>query len=196
MEVALSKDDWTMAALAAIARGGTSAVAVEPLAAQLGATKGSFYWHFTNREALIEAALEAWEREFTDGPIAQVSGIADPAERLTELFSVVMEDDEEGQIDVGLLGSAYDPLVAPVFARVQAKRLAFIERGFRDLGLSTMEARHRARVGYGAFLAWFEQRRVRPDERPSARELGSYKRAVMRMLTGGIQADRQGGGDD
>jgi AcrR family transcriptional regulator len=194
MGVALSKDDWTRAALEAIARGGTAAVAVEPLAARLGATKGSFYWHFPSRKALIEATLAAWEREFTDRPIAEVSGIADPAERLTALFSAVMEDDEEGQIDVGLLGSAYDPLVAPVFARVQAKRFAFIERGFRDLGLSPMEARHRARLGYGAFLAWFEQRRVRPDEPPSARELASYKRVVTRMLIAMDTVEQRGDG--
>jgi AcrR family transcriptional regulator len=39
----LSPDDWARAALAAIARGGVGAVAVETVAAELGATKGSFY---------------------------------------------------------------------------------------------------------------------------------------------------------
>jgi DNA-binding transcriptional regulator YbjK len=39
---------------------GIERVRVEPLAAKLGVTKGSFYWHFVNREALIEAALDAW----------------------------------------------------------------------------------------------------------------------------------------
>jgi len=41
----LSPDDWARTALAAIARGGIGAVAVETVAAALGATKGSFYWH-------------------------------------------------------------------------------------------------------------------------------------------------------
>jgi len=49
------------AALAAIAEGGLAAVAVVPLAERLGATKGSFYWHFPSREALVEAALAAWD---------------------------------------------------------------------------------------------------------------------------------------
>lgn len=185
-----------MAALAAIAEGGTSAVAVEPLAARLGATKGSFYWHFANREALIAQALERWEREGTDALIDAVEPIADPVERLARLLELAMESDEEGQIDVGVLGSAYDPLVAPVFARVQAKRFGFLEDCFRDLGLPPMAARHRARMGYGAFLAWFEQRRVRPDEPPSVRELASYRRAVMQMLTaGGVLAQPRGGKD-
>lgn len=53
MYVALSKADWTEAALAALARDGLASVAVEPLALQLGTTKGSFYWHFTDRADLI-----------------------------------------------------------------------------------------------------------------------------------------------
>jgi len=39
----LTPGDWARAALAAIARGGIAAVAVESIAADLGATKGSFY---------------------------------------------------------------------------------------------------------------------------------------------------------
>ena len=56
----LGRDDWIRAALDAIAAGGLAAVAVEPLARSLGVTKGSFYAHFSNRDELIEAALEAW----------------------------------------------------------------------------------------------------------------------------------------
>lgn len=61
MGMGLSKEDWVRAALFAIADGGAAAVAVEPLAARLGATKGSFYWHFRSREQLIAEALEFWE---------------------------------------------------------------------------------------------------------------------------------------
>jgi AcrR family transcriptional regulator len=43
----------------ALARGGVSAVAVEPLAAELGVTKGSFYSYFPHRDALVAAADRA-----------------------------------------------------------------------------------------------------------------------------------------
>src|SRR5918997_901118 len=102
----LTRDDWVQAALLAIAEGGTAAVAVEPLAARLGATKGSFYWHFGSRAELVAAALAAWEHRATD---------------------------EFGAVDAALLASAADPTVAPVVERVQAKRLAFLERCFRDM---------------------------------------------------------------
>jgi AcrR family transcriptional regulator len=182
MVMALGKEDWIRAALFAIAEGGSGAVAVEPLAKRLGATKGSFYWHFADRGALIAEALDYWEREHTDGPIEAVEQIADPVERIETLLIGVMDDDRGGQADVGLLASAYDPLVAPTFRRVQRKRFAFLERCFRDAGFPPAAARHRARIAYGGFLAWFEQRRVDPGAPPSARELRAYQRALMTLL--------------
>jgi AcrR family transcriptional regulator len=58
----LSAEDWAVAALDVIAETGLASVAVEPLAKRLGVTKGSFYWHFPSREALLIAALERWEK--------------------------------------------------------------------------------------------------------------------------------------
>ena len=182
MGVALGKRDWILEAMFLIAEGGTARVAVEPLARRLGATKGSFYWHFANRDELIVETLAHWEREFTDAPIARVRAIADPVARITALLEGVMADDREGQADVGLLGSAPDPLVAPVFARVQRKRFAFLERCFRDLGFAPAAARHRARIAYGGFIAWFEQRRVDPEAPPSDRELRAYQRTLLELL--------------
>src|SRR3546814_8458026 len=54
----LSAEDWAQAALDLIAEQGVSAVAVEPLARRLGVTKGSFYWHFPSREALLVRSEE------------------------------------------------------------------------------------------------------------------------------------------
>jgi AcrR family transcriptional regulator len=78
----LSREDWIEAALQALADGGPREVAVERLAARLGATKGSFYWHFAHREELISEALATWEREATDALIEELREVADPVERL------------------------------------------------------------------------------------------------------------------
>ena len=51
---------WVTAAFDALADGGIDAVRVEPLAKALGITKGSFYWHFADRRALLDAMLDAW----------------------------------------------------------------------------------------------------------------------------------------
>ena len=82
----LSAADWERAALDALAECGVSAVAVESLARRLGVTKGSFYWHFSSREALLTAALERWEREDEDLVLAPMAAVADPRERVRELI--------------------------------------------------------------------------------------------------------------
>jgi AcrR family transcriptional regulator len=183
--MALSREDWTRAALLAIAEGGTAAVAVEPLAAQLRTTKGSFYWHFRGRGELVAEALAAWEREATDEIIARLEGVADPVERLRLVLIAAMEDenDEYGAIDAALLASAADPSVAPVVGRVQRKRLAFLERCFRDMGLPPREARVRARIGYSIYLGWFRQLQAGGRPAPPARELAAYQRAAIELLT-------------
>ena len=49
------REPWIAAALECIAEGGIDAVRVEVLARDLGVTKGGFYWHFADREALLAA---------------------------------------------------------------------------------------------------------------------------------------------
>jgi AcrR family transcriptional regulator len=59
----LEKKDWMRVARLALLEGGQGAVRVETLARKLGVSKGSFYWHFRDREALLEALLREWEEE-------------------------------------------------------------------------------------------------------------------------------------
>lgn len=80
----LTAHDWADAALAAIGERGLAAVAVEPLAARLGTTKGSFYWHFANRDALIAAALGRWEEIHTEQIITEMETEPDPERRLQQ----------------------------------------------------------------------------------------------------------------
>ena len=182
--MALSRRDWIDAATRAIAEGGIGAVAVEPLAAALGATKGSFYWHFKNRDDLIRATLAAWESEGTDALIEALSGVADPAERLDRLLRAAMRDGSEvGAADLALLAAASHPLAAPVVARVQRKRMAFLEAAFAELGLAPVAARHRARLAYSAYLGWYQQRLGQPEAAFGPREEAAYRRTVIELIT-------------
>ena len=68
----LSADDWAAAALEVLVSDGISAVKVLPLAKRLGVTRGSFYWHFENHEALLNRLLEVWE-ETNSGSIIRAA---------------------------------------------------------------------------------------------------------------------------
>src|SRR5690349_19807995 len=76
----LSAEDWAQAALELIAEQGVAAVAVEPLARRLVVTKGSFYWHFPSREALLVAALERWEQVEQQTVFGKMEAVSDPRE--------------------------------------------------------------------------------------------------------------------
>lgn len=184
--MALTRDDWTRAALFALAVRGTAGVAVEPLAVALGATKGSFYWHFANRDELVRSALALWEREGTDEIIERLHHLEDPVERLRLTLGAAMTDEGEGEHippDAALLAAAGEPLVAPVVRRVHAKRLAFLEQCFRDMGLPPAESRHRARIAYSVYLGWFRQLQGQNGEPPSSRERAAYERIAIDLLT-------------
>ncbi len=61
----LGKNEWLKAARIALLHGGPGAVRVEQLARTLRVTKGSFYWHFKDRNEILEALLREWEEETT-----------------------------------------------------------------------------------------------------------------------------------
>jgi AcrR family transcriptional regulator len=60
------RSKWIEQGLRALAAGGPHAVRIEPLAKALGVTTGGFYWHFSDRGALLEEMLDSWERATTD----------------------------------------------------------------------------------------------------------------------------------
>src|SRR6266404_1249322 len=78
----LTAADWAEAALQLIAEAGLRALTVEALAARLGVTKGSFYWHFKGRSELLAVALNRWEQRATTEALSGLSAVTDVRQRL------------------------------------------------------------------------------------------------------------------
>jgi AcrR family transcriptional regulator len=178
----LSAQDWVGAAVEALLAGGVAAVAVEPLAARLGTTKGSFYWHFANRDALLEAALRQWERTDTEEVIALVGDEPDPRARLLRLLTVAVGG-SGGRVELALLAGAEHPVVAPVLARVTERRLGYLEHLFAELGLPAPEARRRALLGYTAYLGQAQLSRAARSAVPTGEALAAYIESTSSLLT-------------
>src|SRR5262249_33451506 len=122
-----TRDDWAAAALAVLSESGPAAVAVEPVAARLGASKSSFYWLVENPAALLEAALQRWEQRQTDAVLPGLAAITDPALRLRTLARNAFAATEIADLSLQLLTESADPIVRPVVERVTRRRLAVIE---------------------------------------------------------------------
>ena len=170
----LSKGDWTEAALVALASDGLSSVAVEPLARRLGATKGSFYWHFADRAELIAATLQLWEQRATTETIARIQAICDPRERLEKLAAGAYAGAVTGNAYAALLAAASDVRVQKVLERVTRTQLAFLEELYGDLGLPPDRARRHARLAYALYLGMGELRHADPDSDLTGPELDAY----------------------
>jgi AcrR family transcriptional regulator len=152
----LSADDWSEAALDVIAEQGVAAVAVEPLARRLGVTKGSFYWHFPSRDALLEAALERWEAVEQEEVFGKLEAVPDPRERLRALFQLVAREYKSHVVYSALLKALDNPAVQPVINRVSQRRLDYLTASFRQAGLGRTEAQHRARLTYAAYVGFLQ----------------------------------------
>jgi len=184
----LTTEDWAGAALVALARGGLSAVAVEPLAKDLDTTKGSFYWHFADREALIAAVLALWEERDTDLVIATIERSDDATNRLRNLlrlaFGAVRSDPEPGagSVELALQASATHPLVAATLGRVTERRLAYLTSLFTELGMTPARARDRGLLAYSAFLGHAQLVHATPGVLPKGRAFDTYVRRVVDTL--------------
>jgi AcrR family transcriptional regulator len=152
----LSAEDWAVAALDVIAESGLAAVAVEPLAKRLGVTKGSFYWHFPSREALLIAALERWEKTEQEMVFGQLEAVSDPRARLKALFQLVAHELKSHVIYSELLKALDHPVVKPVLSRVSERRLDYLTASFRQAGLGRIDAQNRARLLYAAYVGFLQ----------------------------------------
>jgi len=186
----LSREAWVKAASNLIAQEGVPAVAVEPLALALGVTKGSFYWHFQNRDELIHAALEAWEQDQSAEVVARYGGIADPRRRLRVLLFAAFEDVENGRFFAALAVSSEDPRVQPYLRRATERRLAFGVEAFQALGLSEVEARERALLAYAAYAGYFQLLRSTPEAVAAVTDLSGYVRRLADALVPSKAAHR------
>ena len=179
----LQPDDWAQAALDAIAEGGVGAVAVEALAPKVGASKGSFYWHFADRGALIQAAVELWERTRTESVIADVEGVTDGRERLRRLFTTAFTNPRGGRIEAALSARAEDPRVRPVLQRVTERRVSFVADIFEELGFDPVSARRRAVITYSVYLGFFSLREAGPEwSARKGKELDAFLDELLEIL--------------
>ncbi len=178
----LSREAWVKAATNLIAQEGVQAVAVEPLALALGVTKGSFYWHFQNRDELIHAALEAWEQDQSADVVSRYGGIEDPRRRLRVLLFAAFEDVENGRFFAALAVSSEDPRVQPYLRRASERRLAFGVEAFQALGLTEEEAKERALLAYAAYAGYFQLLRTTPEAVAAVTDLSGYVRRLADAL--------------
>ena len=140
----LTKDDWLRAAMELLRTRGIGGVRVLPLAKGLGVSRGSFYWHFEDRDELLRSMLDWWDREMTDSVIQFANeGRAGAQTRLMAVAEDVVRSRRNRYGPAIRTWAEGDKRAAKTLKRVVNKRLDYVTNLFRDAGFAPAEARAR-----------------------------------------------------
>jgi AcrR family transcriptional regulator len=155
---ALTPQHWIAAATEVLVDQGIDHVRVDVLAGELSVTRGSFYWHFRDREDLLRRVLQAWREAATvqlTERLAQAR--SQPRELLEDVITLPFRGKSAlraARIELAIRAWARrDPMAQQALDEADAARIAYHEGLFRGLGFAAGEAAARAFLLYGYEVA-------------------------------------------
>jgi len=144
----LDRDAWLKKALDVLFANGIAQVKIEVLARKLKLTKGSFYWHFKNRDDLLRSMVDWWR----DNQLRFIGGlqheIADPAGMIKAVIEFTQHTDDSSH-DIAMREFArFNKYAARAVNEVDEQRIEYLAGLFRAAEFSEAEAGLRARALY------------------------------------------------
>jgi AcrR family transcriptional regulator len=154
----LTPDAWIDAATEVLVDQGIDHVRVDVLAGQLGVTRGSFYWHFKDREELLRRVLQAWHDSATEQLTRRLAEASnDPHEQLRDVASLPFRGRaaaRAARIELAIRAWARrDEMARRAVDEADASRIAYHAQLFSALGFAPGEARIRAFLLYSYEVA-------------------------------------------
>jgi AcrR family transcriptional regulator len=155
--VPLQPDDWILAAFARLSSEGVDSVRVEVLARDMGVSKGSFYWHFQDREELLSKLLARWD----EGEAAWLERAAADGQSAATRWALFVErsaDPERARLEVAIRNwSRRDHQVAARASAIERMKAQFIAGVLRDTGFARDAAEHWSEIVQLACLGWMDR---------------------------------------
>lgn len=155
----LTKIDWVQAGFRALTQRGLLGIKAESIARDLNVSKGSFYWHFKNINALKVSMLDHWQEAATQDIIAYVlASDHEPRRQLENLL--VMSTDNEISSPYGGVGAEAairewartSEEAEEVVLKVDAARLDFVRQLLVASGQPTVLATQHANLIYSSLI--------------------------------------------
>jgi AcrR family transcriptional regulator len=177
-----TRDDWIDAAFGQLRKRGVDAVRVDPLSTKLKVTRGSFYWHFRDRNDLLLAMLQAWRLRQTTRIVERIrqDRVLSPQERVIRLRSLPPKTQrslDAAELELAIRAWANrDHLARKVVDAVDRERLKFVGALLRESGLSAHDARDWAFIGYAYALGEPLLRRLESEKR-----LMSFRQRMLKL---------------
>lgn len=179
----LGREDWIAAALEMLVESGVDAVQITVLARRLGVTRGSFYWHFDSRDALLNALIDRWKTQNTNVMVDTVAGAESLDDGILALFSVWLDHNRfDPRLDQAVRDwSRHEAALRQGVQQEDAARVRAIAAFFERFDYAGTEAFIRARVIYFTQMS-YDALGIAQEETMEARL--SYLDAYFRCFTG------------
>ncbi|KAF0174877.1 MAG: TetR family transcriptional regulator [Rhodobacteraceae bacterium] len=146
-----SAEVWLDAAYDMLVEGGVESVKVMPLAARLGLSRTSFYWHFPDREALLAGLITRWQSQNTANLIArtqaQAATVAEAMLNVTDCWITPALFDSRMEFAIRTWALT-DSRLAEVLRGVDETRIQALTALFERFSFPPLEARLRAQTVY------------------------------------------------
>lgn len=163
----LNREAWLERALDVVSRVGGAKLRISSLAAAVGVTKGSFYWHFKNREDFVKQLIDYWHERYTLRVSDFLDGFEGTAgEKLEKLMEMVFVE-QLTRHDLAIRAWAIqEPDLRARVRRTDDHRIGYLRMLFTGMGFNDDAADLRARVFLGE-AAWEAARfqRMSKEER-------------------------------
>ncbi|HUJ31884.1 MAG TPA: TetR/AcrR family transcriptional regulator [Candidatus Acidoferrum sp.] len=167
----LNPSDWIRAALNRLSADDVESVRVELLARDLRVSKGSFYWHFRDRDDLLGQVLAAWEKAERDRLESISSEPNAPARwaRFIESYA----DPDRIRLELGVRSWAHcSEKAADSVANVDREKRRFIAEVLREIGFNRASAESWSQLVLLVCLGWLGQAQRGGEPRPGDSSLG------------------------
>jgi AcrR family transcriptional regulator len=143
----LSRQDWLENALVTLSKKGQAGLSLQSLSAALGVSRGSFYWHFKDRDEFIHALLQHWYKEYSVVVPAVIEQDGGTAEERLARFMQLVHDKKLRRYDLVLRSFAiHDSQFARWVRKADRFRLKFVGNLFMEMGFTENEILIRSRT--------------------------------------------------
>lgn len=142
-----SKEKWLGNALEQLAKSGRLGLTIEELSMAVGVTKGSFYWHFRNRDEFVRNLFDYWAELSTASVIEHVEqGGGSGSERLLALTEFLIREDI-CRYELPIRGWVQiHPVLTPLLEEIDLKRYEYVAALFKEIGFTDNELEMRVRT--------------------------------------------------
>ena len=146
----LTREEWLERALNVVSTGGGAKLRIDNLVKEIGVTKGSFYWHFKNRNDFVRSLIDYWHEHYTLTVSDYLDGIEGSAEeKMRKLMEMVFVE-QLARHDLAIRSWAIaEPELRALVKRTDDHRLKYLRMLFTGMGFSEGGADLRAHVFLG-----------------------------------------------